>query len=488
MAPDLPNATLERLSAFVTREMGLFFPKERWNELERGIASALRALGCQDSLADVERLLARALSRRELETIAEFLTVGETYFLREPRTLEVFQKEILPELLRARRGGERRLRIWSAGCSSGEEPYSIAILLRRMLPDLAQWQVTILATDINAASLRKGMAGVYRAWSFRASPSWFRDLYFRPVGAGLYEIDPRIKRMVSFAYLNLAEEGYPSLASNTNAMDVIFCRNVLMYFAPQLAQAVVGRLHRSLMEKGWLIVSPAEISPTLYASFEAVHCADSSLYRKGGASPRPATAGAALPAAAPAAAPRQPAGAAAEPAQSRYELAAKLYRQGRYPEACTLLTEPYPPGNEDLAALSLLVRSYANQGELAQAQRWCDQALKADRLDPELHCLRAEILQEQGETGEARASLERALFLDPTLAIAHLSLGYLALWEGRGNTAGKHFENALRLISSVADDALLPGTEGMTAGRLREIVLRMTLSTGGGGRGEGGRS
>lgn len=482
MSQGIPDTVLARLSAVLTAVMGLRFPQERWRNLEMGIESAAREFGFEDTASCIDWLMTSNLTRRQVETLASFLTVGETYFFRDSRTLEIFEREILPDLIRLRRAGERRLRIWSAGCSSGEEPYSIAVLLHRTLPDLAQWQITILATDINTASLRKGMDGVYGAWSFRGTPPWFRELYFRPVGAGRYEIAPQIRRMVSFAYLNLAEEAYPSLASNTNAMDVIFCRNVLMYFAPHLAQAVVGRLHRSLVENGWLIVSPAEVSRTLYAPFQEVYFAGSTVYRKEGeARLPPATAEAALPAA-----PAIPSAAGgAAPGPSRYQLAVSLYRRGHYPEACALLTKPCSRGEGTLAEFSLLVRSNANQGSLSDALRWCEAALRMEKLDAELYCLRAAILQEQGEIGGARASLERALFLDPTLVLAHVSLGYLALWGGKGDQARRHFQNALRLIASAADGDILPGSEGMTAGRLRETILRMTAASGAAGRTEG---
>ncbi|MDE2258962.1 MAG: protein-glutamate O-methyltransferase CheR, partial [Betaproteobacteria bacterium] len=227
----LSDALLSQLSDFLESHIGLHFPKERWRDLERGIAAASRESGHLQTETFVDWLLSAPLTRTQIEGLASHLTVGETYFFREKRSLEIFEEQILPELVRARGETERHLRIWSAGCCTGEEPYSIAMLLDRLIPDLKKWNVTILATDINPQFLRKAVLGVYGEWSFRNMPSWLKEQYFKRRENGRFEIQPRIRKMVTFSYLNLAEDAYPSLVNNTNAMDVIFCRNVLMYFS-----------------------------------------------------------------------------------------------------------------------------------------------------------------------------------------------------------------------------------------------------------------
>ena len=171
-------------------------------------------------------------SRNQIEILASYLTIGETYFFREKQTFEILEERILADLIKTRRQNERRLRIWSAGCCTGEEPYSIAMLLSKMLPDLKDWNISILATDINPRFLHKASEGVYSKWSFRDCPQGVKERYFRKAKEDRLEILPDIKKMVTFSYLNLVEDSYPSLSNCTNAMDVIFCRNVLMYFAP----------------------------------------------------------------------------------------------------------------------------------------------------------------------------------------------------------------------------------------------------------------
>jgi chemotaxis protein methyltransferase CheR len=287
MIERLSDELLSGLSQAVARQTGLQFSRERWPDLERGIRSAIGKLGWADAESCVQRLVSAPLPRREIEILAGELTVGETYFFREKRSFEILSDHILPEIARLRRNGERRLRIWSAGCCTGEEPYSIAILLDRILPDLPQWQVTILGTDINPHFLQKAAAGVYSQWSFRDSPSWLKERYFRQIDANHYEIAPSIKKRVLFSYLNLAEDGYPSLATNTNAMDLIFCRNVLMYFSPEKTRHAIHGFRRSLVEQGWLAVSPTETSSELFARYSSVPFDGATFYRKSGV-PSPA--------------------------------------------------------------------------------------------------------------------------------------------------------------------------------------------------------
>ncbi len=450
MTRGLSDQLLSQLSECVTSQLGLHFPRARWRDLERGIRSAAREFGTPDAESCARWLLSAPLTKNQIEILASELTVGETYFFREPRSFAILGERILPELLRVRQGAERRLRIWSAGCCTGEEPYSIAILLDRVLPDPCQWHVTILGTDVNPCFLRKAAAGVFGEWSFRAAPAWLKENYFKPVAAQRFAILPRIKAMVTFASLNLAEDTYPALANNTNAMDLIFCRNVLMYFAAERAQSVIHHFHRSLVEGGWLIVSLVETSSQLFSLFAPIHFEQATLYRKGtGQSPAPVA----------------PVLEEATPVEAKEALA--LYERGDYVEAAQKRKADPVARAESVA---LLARTCANLGQLVEARDWTEKALAADKLDAGLHYLRATILQEQGALEEAVAALKRALYLDPDCVVAHFALGTLALRHQRGKEAAKHFTNALTLLKRYGDNEVLPRSDGLVAGRFRELI------------------
>ncbi|HJV34849.1 tetratricopeptide repeat protein, partial [Geomonas sp.] len=186
----------------------------------------------------------------------------------------------------------------------------------------------------------------------------------------------------------------------------------------------------------------------------------------------------------------RPAGAGGEEANGRpgepeapgpassCQAAAVLFRQGLYPQAAAMLIELGRSGVLPPEALTLLIRSQANQGRLPEALAVCEEALREEKLDPALHFLRAEILQEQGRAQEARQSLRQALYLDPKLVLAHFALGNLTLWSGKRELACRHFDNALAILNLLDADAVVPGSEGMTAGRLKEIIASMEICAG----------
>jgi chemotaxis protein methyltransferase CheR len=503
MPPGIPEITLTQLSAFIAAHMGLHFPRDRWRDLERGIGSAARVSGFNDAESYTQWLMSSPLTKTQMTTLASHLTVGETYFFRDQKGFAMLETHILPALVCSRRGAEQRLRIWSAGCCTGEEPYSIAILLNKMLPDLQDWHITILATDMHPHFLQKAQEGVYSEWSFRDAPVWLKERYFKRTQEGRFAILPGIKRMVTFSYLNLAEDAYPSLLNNTHTMDLIFCRNVLMYFAPEQAKKAVQRLYRALVESGWLIVSPSEASHILFSQFTTVNFPGAIFYQKDRhgsrgvedlfvkerpCPPSPEeTLGPLQPMADLVAQPKPEVSfpldeplvledeerTAAEPQSKPYHEALTLYQQGRYAEAVEKIEAGLSRHPADAQALALRARIDANLGKLAEALKWCEQAIRADKLDPGYHHLLAAILQEQGQVEAAMKSLKRALYLDPNFVLAHFALGNLTQQQGRFKESKKHFGNALSLLRAYRQEDCLPASEGMTAGRLMEMIRTM---------------
>lgn len=468
-----------RVSERIAEAMGLHFPEGRWADLRRGLDRAAGEFGRADGAALAEWLLAADLSAGQLRSLASYLTVGETYFLRERKTFEALAQHVLPPLLAAKRQRERRLRIWSAGCCTGEEAYSISILLQQIIPDLADWHVSILATDINESFLQKASTGVYGDWSFRDTPPDFKDRYFHRQPDGRYAILPEIKQRVHFASLNLVEDVFPSLTTDTNAMDLIFCRNVLMYFTQAQAVKVIANFRRSLVDNGWLMVSPTEASQALFPDFRTSNYPGVILYQNAKPQARPVSTWTWSPPEPPPVPwiPTEPISTPAPkapetPPPSPQSLAAQHYENGNY--ACaveTLLHSSTPPGTA--RDYSILAHSLANLGQLGPALEWCDRWLASDKLDASAHYLRAVTLQELDRHEDARLALQRAIYLQPALILAHFALGNLTRSRGRHTEAEKHFSNALNLLGAHPADAVLPESDGLTAGRLTEIITSL---------------
>jgi chemotaxis protein methyltransferase CheR len=454
----LRDAQLLKLSDFVAANLGLHYPRGRWGDLERQTNSAAKEFGLADAGTLLQQLLSSPVTRHQIEMLAAHLTNTETYFWREPHSFEALRDSILPEVLRARQTGDLSLRVWCAGCSTGEEAYSIAILLRELIPVLEDWRITLLATDINPHILRRAALGVYGEWSFRNAPRRLKQKYFYFRNAGKFEIRPEIRKMVSFAPLNLAEDIYPSLITNTNAMDIIFCRNVLMYFAKDRGREVVQRFYRALAEGGWLIVAATELSPQLFPQFALKQFPGAFAYRREALRGGLPAGLPVQPAAKQILSPQPPASGAAVPAPPR--------PRDRQEQGSAVETGR----TETAAELALALRRLANQGKLREALAASENAIAANRLDANLHYLHAVILSEEKLDGEAVAALKRALYLDPNFVLAHFALGNLAQRQGKAQDAKKSFINTLALLDGFGPDDILPEAEGLTAGRLREIA------------------
>jgi chemotaxis protein methyltransferase CheR len=443
LAPDPPWS---RLSELIAQKTGLNFPPERNSDLQRALSGAAGEFGFSDAVACADWLVSTRLTSAQLQVLAGHLTVGETYFFRDRPTFEALAEYIIPELGRSR-WQDRRLRIWSAACCTGEEAYSLAILLQQRLPAWRQWRITLLATDINERFLDKARKGVYGEWSFRDSPAGLKERYFTPTDNDRYMVNPDIQQLVRFARFNLVEDDFSQLLRTVGELDLILCRNVLMYFTPAQARRVVTNLRRVLRDDGWLAVAASEASQALLHGFAPASFPGTILYQK------LAPPNEDIP-------PKNP------PAQ------AKIWIEPAPPPppAPATIDTKSPPEPEELASRA---RAFANQGQLNEALSWCDRWIGAAPLDSAARYLRAVVLQELGESQNARLALNQAIYLNPEFVLAHVTLGNLAKAGGHSKEAHKHFTNALALVRRVSPEELVPESDGLTARRLEEIIMAL---------------
>jgi chemotaxis protein methyltransferase CheR len=228
---------------------GLHFSHHRRSELEHGIGQAFAASTCTTLAEYYQRLTGVNPDTVELDRLINAVTVNETHFFRDEGQFNALYTYVLPLLIERQRA-TRTLRIWSAGCASGEEPYSVAMLLRELLPDVDQWAITILGTDINTEALNRARQATYGEWAFREDRArQWRSRYFRPITTNRHELIPAVREMVTFARLNLAEPSYPTFETNTTMLNLILCRNVTIYFSKTATQ-VVERFYHSLVRAG----------------------------------------------------------------------------------------------------------------------------------------------------------------------------------------------------------------------------------------------
>jgi chemotaxis protein methyltransferase CheR len=238
--------------------------------LEKRLSQRLRQHGL-NSFAEYED----GLNEGELGSLLDLVAVHETYFFREKRQLAVFGDWIMEDLA----ASSRPLKIWSAGCSSGQEAYTIAILLgeRGFTPE----QGLVFASDLSSRVIGQGREGVYRASSFRTPDPWYRDRYFTEAGEGLWRAQDEVRRLIRFSQSNIVRSD-PSVreAAGDEGFDVIFCRNVLMYFDEKAVEKTLRSFHGLLREGGYLLVGHAEGLLPMGTSFKTVHFGRETVHRK----------------------------------------------------------------------------------------------------------------------------------------------------------------------------------------------------------------
>lgn len=463
MSAPLQTELLARLSEWATREFGLRFPPDRWNELGRGIASAALDLGIPDLAGWTETLLCGQALPEHLHAIANHVTISETYFFRHPDSFRLLETEILPERLTCRREQKQPLRVWSAGCATGEEPYSVAMLLRQRFPDIPSAQLRIVGTDINSQVLERARRGIYTEWSFRETPEWLKTAYFQRLPNGRLQLRDEIRELVRFTLLNLAAPVFAPEFGERASFDVVLCRNTLMYFSADAQRLVLQRLVQALAPDGWLLTGPCDVAADEAAALQLVN-ARPGVFRKTGTEQRQAA--------------PPPVWAGPNPAPVQIEEPSFGGRATENPPPAepvpTADTRPAPParppanpGTEPAAARA---KAHADRGDLNEALAACEEAIAADKTNPELHYLHGCILQEQNRIAEAAEAFRRVVFLEPRAVMAHFALGCLALRAGQAEAGRRHFGLVLRLLQARQRGESIAGTEGLTVGRLRALI------------------
>ncbi|MEW5739264.1 MAG: CheR family methyltransferase [Myxococcota bacterium] len=260
----------EKACGFVLREDLTFVA-------ERRLAPRLEALGLRDFSAYHRFLRLDARGPDELETAIDLLVPHETYFFREPQQLEAFEAEVLPDV-EARAQGSRRLAVWSAGCATGEEPYTLAMLLVDR-PSLAGWELDVLGTDLSKKALTHARHAEFGPTALRATRPEQLSRYFEPLPHGRHRVKERYRAPVRFGLLNLLDQRAAALLPR---FDVIFCRNVLIYFDPATRRRVVELFYERLAPGGCLLLGHSENLLSLSTRFEIVQLEGDLVYRRPG--------------------------------------------------------------------------------------------------------------------------------------------------------------------------------------------------------------
>ncbi|WP_201859172.1 CheR family methyltransferase [Microvirga soli] len=465
----LLDAGFPHLKSRVIERTGHFYYQDKDDLLWERVRKRLRATGLSDSSAYLTLLEDPISGPAEWGKLEAEITIGETFFFRYAEQFAALRATILPEIIE-RKAATRRLRIWSAGCSTGAEPYSLAILANEILGEsLGTWRVSILGTDINDNVLKAARQARFGKWALRSMPDEQRDRYFLNTGKEQWEVRREFRSMVRFERHNLL-----SLLDGTSPLeftdfDLILCRNVLIYFHPDTVTQIVGALRDRMDEDGWMLLGHAEPNPVFSTMMQTLNLPGTVAYRRGaGTAPLSTSAPLQSKATLQDWRPLVPEPRPAARAQSS--------TQPRLAKAAQKTSFPFLP--EAKGDLLGDIRTRANAGDFAAAAVLCGKALATEPLNAALHFYQGLILRALGRSAEAEKSFLKSLYLDKNFAMAHYNLGLLLLDEGKPAPGRRSLTHAAQSVAAMADDHPLDEGDGMTAKELRDLVrIHLDMAT-----------
>lgn len=405
------------------------------------------------------------------------VTIGETYFFRDNNQMHFLQEVLLPQIIaQKRKHGDLTLRIWSAGCSTGEEIYTIMMMLYELLPDRRKWQFQLMGTDINTASLKKAMAGLYTQWSMRTISAHFKQKFFTEEN-NRFQILEEIRKNVNFIYLNLNDDCYPTIANATNAQDLIMCCNVLIYFDNVHIEQLMKKLSNSLVPGGYLMLGasdPVILTGTTLVPHHhhGVYFSQPEAVQKVLPKPIPA-AKKLLPNLIPAIHKKiQSIVTSVKPSKPIVDTAAisKMLNESRWQEAINTINTYDINELKSVFLFNAKATALANLGKLDQATECCQKALTFDGTNKHTHFIYAVILLELNQLIEAEAQLRKTLFLDHQFVEAHFQLGLLLLRNKKHDAGIKSLQNALAIAKNKNPTELVSEFHGLDYKQLSDIL------------------
>lgn len=488
----LPASHLEQLCQRVEAETGMDLAGSRFSRFQAAVEKILS----QQPSAKLDRLMERAEELAAfLENLTAELTVGESFFFRNEHHFRALREHVVPEILRAN-AAQREVRVWSAGCATGEEPYSVAILLHQLLAERGQWQVSILGTDLNFAFLERARLARYRQWSFRQTDI-HQDAHYFSTDGEWFTLFPSVRDQVRFAYLNLVKDVYPSALAGTLGQDLILFRNVAIYLKPEVTKAIVERFQRALRPGGWLLLGEVELPLAQSSGWERCQLDQATFLRKPAGMPAepvalgqlaaPTVPVALLPGnisvpSAPMLPPWSPlpwttggspaptARATATPgAKTLWDQVEQAARRKDFADAERGLDRIAPMkdrANSRLRYIQLLLE----MAEIARARQMLDVCLREEPLTIGAHLLKAGFAEEVGDLVGAEQACRSALYIDRQCPMAHFHLGLVLHQQGNQAGAERSLLTTLDLIRGKDSQALAPFGEGMCFGRLQEMA------------------
>jgi chemotaxis protein methyltransferase CheR len=420
------------------------------------------------SLKSYQTFLVNMLAIEEWEEFARAFTSTETFFFRDHGQFDLLRFHLLPELI-AQQSSHKTLHLWSAACSSGEEAYSLAMLVDMLLPQREGWNILILGTDIDSKAIAKAQRGRYGEWSFRMFPAELQQRYFHPEGKQ-WILEERIRSMVTFQVSNLVSERFPDSNSDLHDMALILCRNVFIYFDPAAVFAVATKFAQTLRVGGYLLTAHTELIGHPVPELEPRLLAEGVVYQRRICKPEEScyiphlgeTTGET---------PRH----SAMPLNYNNQVNKHCLPEHAGESVLNYTTTQPFIGEENLLKEA---RNHAHRGEFDLAERLCHKALAIAPLAATPFFLLAQLAQVKEDFNQAKECLNKAIYLDPGFVAAYLELAALCERANDNPRALTLRHAALSIARTLPNNELIEQYE-TTAGELAQWLEQfesLTLS------------
>lgn len=461
------------------KESGLYFTEDKINLLSGCLGERLKEKGLSSYKDYYDLLRSSCAGNLELNALFRLLTVGETYFFRNPAQFDALRNFIIPEIIKKRSLGRPSIKIWSAGCSTGEEPYSIAIYLLETLPNPLNWDIYLLATDINEEVLNKARDAVYGDKAVRNPPEEYVHKYFIKK-QDRFILREEVKKMVEFARHNLAKD--PFILCGQENLDIIFCRNVTIYFDLNTTKKVIGGFYKSLVDGGYLFLGEAETLWQIFDQFRVIDFPRTFIYRKEVPLLRKALGvffidlpefafEETLPLkSAKTATKARPKEALSKvstvedtsPIGNLHQEATNLFKEKRYDEALVILNKIIASKPDFLPAHFMKANLLANEAKYEEAIDELKKIIDIDNLFIEAHYLLGALFYKKGNLREAISEFREVCYINPHIVLAYYNLGNIYLSLKQYQEAKREFQNTLKLLEGKPKDELVTFSDTIT--------------------------
>ncbi len=508
----IPNISFQLRQAFaqsIAQKIGIEIRQVEQDSLEQKIWLRIKALQLATPEQYYQFLSLPGLeSEGEWQQLAQLLTNNESYFFRDRQQLNLLKNQIFPQLIQQKREQEDlTLRVWSAGCSTGQEPYSLAIILKELLLDIDAWNLAIIGTDIDLAALNQARAGIYSEWSFRDTEARIKQQYFAPIARN-YQIETKLRQMVTWQKVNLLKDRFPHLFSNLQEIDLIVCRNVFIYFGSSTIGKILAKFYQTLRPGGYLLVGHSELAGQNLSLFQAQNFPQSLIYQRREASsitsqntslpltknqqpvsevknkpksnrqlfapvqkpiktqmiPSPQVSNGAS---------ASKALSAEEDSQRLLEQAKHLWQQKQSNLAIKKAEQILALQPQNIAVCCLLGKIYLELKQIDLAINMSDRALAIDSVNLEVNYLLAEIALFQADPLTAKKIYKKILYLDPQSIKAPLELSRIYQAEGDRPRASKMAQQAVKLLQKLPNSQILSSCNNST---VAELMFQLTTN------------